>query len=312
MAVKSVVDIGTNSIKLLVMSSEADSHRGRVLADGTKVVRLGSGLKKEGTISADAASRAFCALDSFVAEARALGSDEIFAVGTEALRIASNAEAFLDEIERRCGFRVFVIGGKEEAELSFLAARAAVPSDGDAVVFDVGGGSSEIVVGDASGATGRLSLPVGALTLHDEFFESFGEAVPGSALASSCARVKALFAKHLTPGFFSRDGCLAIGVGGTITTLAAVKLSLVPYDPQRITGCTLTTKEIDEQILRYASTGARGRLEIEGLAPDRADIILAGACITRTLMEASGASVLTVSDRGLRYGAMERFCGLVP
>ena len=174
-------------------------------------------------------------------------------------------------------------------------------------VFDVGGGSSEVIVGDERGIRSRVSLPIGALALHGEFFKGL-DLVNEEVLTAARGRVRLLLAESAA-GRSGGHGSFCIGVGGTITTLASVMLGLDPYDPGAISGTRLSLSEVERQIALYASTPLGERPSIKGLNPKRADIILAGACIVCELLLFEGAEHLAVSDRGLRYGAMKKLFG---
>jgi exopolyphosphatase/guanosine-5'-triphosphate,3'-diphosphate pyrophosphatase len=315
MSVKAAIDIGTNSIKLLVMRKDKKDAAASVLADRNEVARLGGGAAARGSLSEEAMIRSALVISDMACEARELGCDEILAVATQALRSAQNSEVFKDMVRNACGVDLKVITGEEEAELSFRAVISALPENVARVcVFDVGGGSSEIITGGRIGIDYRRSVPVGALSLHDEFFGASAENeddVPADmAAAISAAREKTRRELRGEDAELLPDSVSFAGVGGTITTLAAVALASDPYDPSKISGVTLDAPEIDRQIRLFAETSVRDRTKIKGLNPKRADIILAGACLVRELMDYAGALRLTVLDRGLRYGVMEKYLGL--
>lgn len=305
---KAVIDVGTNSVKLLVVSSGGGDSR--VLRDRVEVVRLGEGTAASGCLGEDAMARALAAIRGMAGEARELGADEIAAVGTQALRQARNGADFIGRVREACGVAIEPITGEEEAELSFAAAASGLAglTEGTPVrMFDVGGGSTEIVTGDGGRVRSRVSVPVGALALHGEFFAGLG-LVGEAPLAAASSRVRSLLAAagaspHAGPG------PLCVGVGGTITTLASVTLGAERYDGDAVSGLRLSLAEVGRQIALYASTPLGERPAIPGLDPRRADIILAGACVVRELLLSSGADGLTVSSRGLRYGVMRKRFG---
>ena len=309
MSVKAVIDVGTNSIKLLVISS--DEGGASVLCDLVEVVRLGEGTAASGRLQETAMVRAQGVICEMAQGARAFGADEIVAVGTQAMREAGNARDFIERVRDACDVEIRLISGEEEAELSFGAAISSfadLAEESPACVFDVGGGSSEIIVGDERGIRSRRSLPIGALALHGEFFKNF-DLVSEKALVAARTRVRSLLAESGLDRSDRHDS-LCIGVGGTITTLASVMLELDPYEPKAISGAKLSVPEVERQIALYASTPLGERPSIRGLDPKRADIILAGACIVCELLLFKGAGYLAVSDRGLRYGAMKKIFGL--
>ena len=197
---------------------------------------------------------------------------------------------------------VEVISGEDEARLAYLAATAALPTPGSSVVFDTGGGSSQFTFGHGSDVDERFSVNVGAV----RFTEQFGlvKAVSRDVVAEARATIAAALARldeRPRP-----DGVVAMG--GAVTNLAAVKHGLATYDPDVVQGTVLDRAEIDRQIEQYRTRDADGRREIVGLQPARAEVILAGACIVRTVIGLLGRDALTVSDRGLRHGVLiDRF-----
>ncbi|MDR3321474.1 MAG: Ppx/GppA family phosphatase [Synergistaceae bacterium] len=308
------MDIGTNSVKLLVMRGIGSGAE--TLADRVEIVRLGEGAAASGVLSDEAMERAAGAIADMAEEARSLGgaSIEIAAVATEAVRKSRNSAEFVGLIAKSCGIDVKIISGDEEADLSFRAVSSAIleaVASSEICVFDVGGGSSEIVTGSLAGRSFRRSVPVGALALHNEYFADAGDLVPGRLLGAAREKVR----RELGDGELASalaGVSVFIGVGGTITTLASVYLANLacPARAGGVPGTILAASEADRQIELYVSMGVMERAGIAGLDPKRADIILAGACIVRELMAFTGADSMTVLDRGIRYGLMEKLFGL--
>lgn len=309
MSVKAVIDVGTNSIKLLVMSTGGGVAD--ILRDRVEVARLGEGTAASGYLREDAMNRAIAVICGMADEARSLGTDEIAAVGTQAMREARNGEEFIGRVRDASGVAIKPIAGEEEAQLSFEAATSGLGGlrkDTPVCMFDVGGGSSEIVIGDGRGVRSRVSLPVGALALHGELFTGL-DLVGREVLSDASARIRALLEKSgvARP---SLQELFCVGVGGTITTLVSVMLALDPYDPDAVSGARLSVAEVERQIALYASIPLADRPSaIKGLNPKRADIILAGACIVRELLLSQAAEHLTANNRGLRYGVMKKIFG---
>jgi exopolyphosphatase/guanosine-5'-triphosphate,3'-diphosphate pyrophosphatase len=306
---KAVIDIGTNSIKLLVMRQAGGSVS--TAADRNEIARLGEGSAQSGRLSEEAMNRALIVIGDMVREAAEFGCDEIHAVATQAVRAAANCEEFRRLVSTSCGLNINVISGDEEANLSFHAVISAISRDVPRIcAFDIGGGSSEIVTGDRSGSgpSYRRSVPIGALSLYNELFKGFDGPVEEDILKAASAKVR----HELGDGnaWRAQNGLCFAGVGGTITTLAAVALAIDPYNAEVVSGTVLDVGEIDRQIGRFASTSTKERAKTPGLNPKRADIILPGACIVRELMNYTGAEELIVLDRGLRYGVMESYFGI--
>lgn len=171
-------------------------------------------------------------------------------------------------------------------------------------MFDTGGGSSQFTFGENDSVKERFSVQVGAV----RYTEAFG--LDGAVSADVVADVRRAIAGDLERIAGRPAPDALVGLGGGITNMTAVMLALDPYEPDRVQGATLTSEEVDRQIERYRSTDSDGRRKITGLQPKRAEVILAGACVVRTVMELLGVPELTVSDRGIRHGVfLDRFGG---
>jgi exopolyphosphatase/guanosine-5'-triphosphate,3'-diphosphate pyrophosphatase len=269
------------------------------------VTRLGEGLQETGAISPEPLERTVAAIAGMVEEAERRGVTAIAAVGTAGLRIARNGEDVVAAIRSGAGVTVEVIPGEEEGRLAYLAVQANLGLDeGALVVFDTGGGSTQFTFGRGSQVDERFSLEVGAV----RYTERFGLAAEVSAgvLGEALAAISADLSR--IDGRESPDAL--VGMGGAITNITAVKHGLATYDPDVVQGTVLDRAEIDRQIQLYRSRPSEARRAIVGLQPKRSDVILAGACIVRTVMEKLARDTLTVSDRGLRHGVLlERFGG---
>jgi exopolyphosphatase/guanosine-5'-triphosphate,3'-diphosphate pyrophosphatase len=297
-----VIDVGTNSVKFHVGEREADGTW-RAVADRAEMTRLGEGLDRLGVISAEPLERTVAAIAGMVEEAERLGARAIAAVGTAGLRIAGNSADAVATIRERTGVTVEVIPGEEEGRLAYLAVLSGLgTTTGSLVVFDTGGGSSQFTFGTGAHVDEQFSVNVGAV----RFTERFGLAgvVAPDVLREAMAAISADLSR--IDGRPPPDALVAMG--GAVTNLTAVKLGLATYDPDAVQGAVLDRAEIDRQIELYRSRDADARREIVGLQPKRAEVILAGACVVRTVMEKLGQESLTVSDRGLRHGLLvERF-----
>jgi exopolyphosphatase/guanosine-5'-triphosphate,3'-diphosphate pyrophosphatase len=297
-----VIDCGTNSIKFHVGEYSRDGAW-RTVVDRAEVTRLGEGIEQTGAISNGAIERAVAAIGSMVDEARKLHVQEMVAVGTAGLRSASNGDDVVATIEASTGIEIRVISGEDESRLAYQAVRDGLGSvDGRAVVFDTGGGSTQFTFGEATAVEERFSVDVGAV----RYTERFGLA--GVVDAEVLQQALEAIAEDLARLDDRPRPDALVGMGGTITNLTAVELALSTYDPDRVHGATLRRAEVDRQIELYRTTDTDARRAIVGLQPKRADVILAGACIVRTVMDKLGPQHLTVSDRGLRHGLLvERF-----
>ena len=299
-----VIDVGTNSVKLHVGERDGTASW-RTIVDRAELTRLGEGLEKNEEITPEAAERTTSAIADMSGEAKRNGVRAIVAVGTAGLRIARNSAAVLEAIRARTGVSIQVIPGEEEGRLAYLAVKAGLRMpEGALVVFDTGGGSTQFTFGQGARVDEQFSVEVGAVR-YTERFGLAGVVAPDvlrgalAAIAADLSRIE---------GRPPPDALVAMG--GAVTNIAAVKHGLSRYDPNVVQGTVLDRVEIDRQIEMYRSRDAAERRSIVGLQPKRADVILAGACIVKTVMDKLGQGSLIVSDRGLRHGVLvERFGG---
>jgi len=296
-----VIDVGTNSIKLHI--AERDGDAWRTVADRAVVTRLGEGLEATGEIGAEALERTAREISEMADSARSLDVRAIAMVGTAGSRMARNRDELVETLRARSGLSLDILSGEDEARLAYLAVATSVGlGDGAIVVFDTGGGSSQFTVGHGASVEERFSVDVGAV----RFTERFGLDKPVSAQV--VADVLAAVAEELARLHGRPRPDRVVAMGGAVTNLAAVRHGLATYDPDLIQGTVLDLLEIDRQIERYRTLDAAGRRAIAGLQPARAEVILAGACIVRAILDELGCQAVTVSDRGLRHGVLiERF-----
>jgi exopolyphosphatase/guanosine-5'-triphosphate,3'-diphosphate pyrophosphatase len=297
-----VLDVGTNSVKFHVGERGADG-RWTTIADRAEITRLGEGLDETGKLGSEPIERTATAIAGMVDEARQDGVEDIAAVGTAGLRIAPNRDELIDAVRERTGVEIEVIPGEEEARLAYLAATSGLPqAQGSLAVFDTGGGSSQFTFGDGTRIEEQFSVDVGAARFTERF--ELDSVVSDDRLAAALEAMSADLAR--LDGRPRPD--TLVGLGGAVTNLAAVKHGLSTYDPDRVQGTELDLAEIDRQIELYRTSTADQRREIPGLQPKRAEVILAGACIVRTVVTKLGRDSFVVSDRGLRHGLLvERF-----
>lgn len=292
--IAAAIDIGTNSIKLCVARLED----GAVLqiCDRVVITKLGEGIAATGAIDGAAFERSVRAICEMVEAARELGAVSMRLVGTQALRVAANACDFVSRVARDCGETIDVISGEEEAELTFEAVIGDLSAGMRAAFFDVGGGSTEIVVGLPGSPEIRASARVGALTLSRD-------ALPGDGpftreqIERAEAAAKSAFAEAI--GDAEPRAPSVVSSGGSLQAMLSV--AGLPRD-----GGLLTRAELSRQIDIYAGIDLAERKKIAGLPTGRADTILAGAVIARSALDLFGADEAAVSSRGLRHGAARR------
>ncbi len=290
------IDVGTNSVKLHVGERRADGTWNMV-ADRAEVTRLGEGLDAAATLEPEPMRRTMEAIAGMAEEARRAGAAEIAAVGTAWLRAAANGAELVGAVEARCGVRIEIIPGEEEARLAYLAAVSGLElGRGPLVAFDTGGGSSQFTFGHGGEIDEQFSVPVGAAHLTERY--GLDRPVSEEELAAALDGIAAELDR--LDGRASPDAL--VGMGGALTNLAAVEHGLAEYDPEIVQGTELDRAEIDRQLELYRTLTADERRGVVGLQPKRAEVILAGACVVRTVLEKLDRDSLVVSDRGLRHG----------
>jgi exopolyphosphatase/guanosine-5'-triphosphate,3'-diphosphate pyrophosphatase len=279
-----VVDLGTNSTRLLV----ADVNDGHVdeVARRLTITRLGEGVDQRRKLLPSPVARVRNVLSDYRRELEQLGAERVLAIGTSAVRDADNGEAFLGEVEWSYGFTSRLLSGEEEAELTRRGVSNGRILGDETVVLDVGGGSTELIT-----ARDRVSLDLGCVRLTERHLRSDPPAREELEDAARAVR-KAL------PDWRPRD---AIGVAGTVTSLAALELG--EYDPERIHGYRLSRESVERQLERLASLPLGERRELPGLEPERAPVIVAGALIVREVLDRYGLDGLEASERDLLHGA---------
>ena len=302
MSVYAVIDVGTNSVKFHIGERHTDGSWVTIV-DRAELTRLGEGIAETGDIAPAAMARTVEAIAGMAAEAQAHRASALVAVGTMGMRSAQNSDEFIAQVRARCGVAVEVIPGEEEGRLAYLAAKAGLGlAEGSVVVFDTGGGSTQFTFGRGAEVDEQFSLNVGAVRLTTEF--GLGGAITREQLDEALVAIAGEFGR--LDGVPSPDAL--VGMGGAITNMTAVLLGLAPYDPDVVQGTVLSRAAVDRQIELYRSYDVKARRQIVGLQPKRADVILAGACVVRTVMDKLGRDALSVSDRGLRHGVLlERF-----
>jgi len=295
------IDVGSGSVLVHVVEHQPDGSF-VTLAGRAVITRLGEGLAETGSLAPAAMERTMAALAELLALARAHEVNGIAAVGTMALRQATNAPDFVAQARREQGLEIEVISGEEEARLSFLAARAALAhSDAPMVVFDVGGGSTEFIQGHGEHIASRTSLPLGTIGLTHTFLRS--DPVATSELAALDLH---LVSALQLPPLDATGGVIALG--GTLCSLAAHHHGLDSYDPDVVHGTVLDHATLAARMEALGDLPLAVRRTLPGIPRERADTILAGIALAQAVLRALDAPCLTVCDRGLRHGLMlDRF-----
>ena len=300
-----VVDIGTNSTRLLVADVE-DGHVREELARESIVTRLGQGVDATATLADEAMQRVFTVLERYRAQIDEHGAEATVAVLTSAVRDASNGAAFTSEVRERFGLDAREIAGTEEAELTFLGAtseRDHAADDGEIVVVDIGGGSTEFVVGRAGAVAFFTSLQMGVVRMTERHLHA--DPPPAAALERLATDARQVIAAGLPEDVRGRVGAV-VAVAGTATTTAAIALELDPYDPARVHGHVLTSAELEGQLACLAALTDAERREVRGLHPDRAPTIVAGVALLTECLRAFGVDRVEVSEHDILRGVALR------
>jgi exopolyphosphatase/guanosine-5'-triphosphate,3'-diphosphate pyrophosphatase len=276
------------------------------------ITRLGEGVDESGLLLPEAVERTIAALEGYRDVMGPLEPTGVAAAATAVLRNCDNAGEFLDRAEGIIGTRPRVLSGEEEAMTSFLGAVSdladeAAGVEGPVFVFDIGGGSTELIVGDLAAAAdgappeslSMRSVDVGCLRMSERFLKTD----PPSPV--SIGRMESHIVQKLKPAVSSLLGgrpALAVGLAGTVTTLSGIKLGLEEYDTDRIHHSKLTRDDVEEIFKRLASVTLGERKKIMGLEPGRADVIVGGAGVLRVVMDLAGLDEILVSEKDILDG----------
>ena len=302
------LDVGSNSFHLVVVQAETDGSV-KVLERVREMVRLGESSLHAGLIPAEAFERGISALRALVTRARAHRPAALLAVATSAVREASNGRAFVEAAQRECGIDIRVIDGVEEARLIYMGARQALGLDGQqAALFDVGGGSTEAILGNERQALLASSLKLGVLRLRDHWLRSDPPAKQDTAVMAEWVRTvtSPTIARFQAAGFD-----LVALTSGTALALARLAGRRLP----RVGGVDryqLTLEALRSWEDRLSSMTAAQRVQVPGLDPGRVDTIVPGAVILRSILEATGADSALVCDAALREGIIAEYLARQP
>jgi exopolyphosphatase / guanosine-5'-triphosphate,3'-diphosphate pyrophosphatase len=302
------IDIGTNTVLLLVADQSKDGSLVAV-AERATITRLGKGVDRSRRLAPAAIARTKLCLDEYADMVNALGVSRTAVVATSAMRDASGGEQLREQVRARFGVDARVLSGDEEARLTFRGAVGGLDltAQHQVAVFDIGGGSTEVVIADPSGALEQLtftsSFDVGSVRLTERHV-AHDPPTPGERDALLGAARRAFSA---VPQL--ETGTVPIGIAGTMTTLAAVSLGLSVYDAARIHRHSMARDEIWRVMDLLGSMNLESRRGVPGLDPGRADVIVAGAFIALALLDHWSASSVTISDRGVRWGLAEELSG---
>ncbi|HEX2095752.1 MAG TPA: Ppx/GppA phosphatase family protein [Solirubrobacterales bacterium] len=302
-----VIDVGSNSTRLLI----ADVADGEVakLERQSRVTRLGRGVDLTGQLAAEAIEATCEAIGHYAALCERFEVSATATIATSAVRDASNGDAFVAELRERFALTARVLDGAEEARLTYLGATHERAPSEPTLVLDIGGGSTELIVGHGSRIDFEHSMQVGVVR-HTERHIS-GDPPTAAELEGLAADVRGSIEAAVPPEQAERVAA-GIAVAGTPTSLAAVELELEPYDPERVHGHVLSLDSIQRLLSVFASRPLPARKEIPGLHEDRAPTIIAGVVILVEVMRAFRLSQIRVAEHDILYGAALQVASRAP
>ena len=301
------IDLGTNSTRLLVADVDdgdfvVNHHKARVteVVRRLEITRLGERVDELGQLQPEPVARVRRALDSYAAEARRLGAERVLAVATSAVRDAANGAEFLAALEQRYGFTTRLLDGREEAEAMFRGIVSDRTLDHDTLVVDIGGGSMELLVGGPNGIAFATSLQAGGVRLTERFLH--GDPPLPAELETAAAHVRTLLPALTVTA--------AVGVAGTVTTVAAIDLGLAEHDAGLIHGHRITRAAVERVTHDLSAVPVAERRRVRGLEPARAPVIVGGLVALREVMERYALAEIEASERDILHGAALLASGL--
>lgn len=293
---RAIIDIGTNSVRLLIAEKE-EKEEWKVLKKDLRSTRLGEGMTDKAFIGRGPEERTLQAIEEFTAAARLAGASEIYAYGTSIMRDAANGGEFSDEVTAATGIPVRILSGKEEAYYSYIG--AAGTSGVVTSVVDIGGGSTEICMGFGTDIGMRHSFKLGCVRCSKQF-----DTTTPRGLAELKKHCFDLF-RHTELLQAVKNVKRWIGVGGTVTSLASMLQELEVYDTAKVQDFIIHQEDVNRMLKKLSSMSYDEKCHMTGLMPERADIIVAGVAILDSLMEYFALPEIMVSDRDLSEGLLD-------
>ena len=297
------IDIGTNSTKMTIADVDPNGSID-VIAEDSDVTRLGQGVDQTKRLSDDAMARTRLAIVRFAEAARQAGAATVLAVGTSALRDASNGSEFIAQVKQSAGVDIEVISGDREAQLAFTAVRSdaqlASSNRAPLLMFDIGGGSTELILGTDK-IDRYCSLNIGAVRLSERFL------VSDPPSDDEIARASALADNELSQFAVTATTVQLVGIGGTAVNIASVMQYAAGSAPGDVHGTAVSADDVRTALARFRELPVAQRREIPGLDPKRADVIIGGALVLDRLLAHFGADQFKVGTRGVRYGLLAEF-----
>jgi exopolyphosphatase/guanosine-5'-triphosphate,3'-diphosphate pyrophosphatase len=294
------IDCGTNSIRLLIADID-EAGRLHDVVRRMEVVRLGEGVDRTGRLSEAALERTRVALADYTAQIREHGVEAVRMVATSASRDAANAADFEAMVASVLGQAPEVITGDEEARLSFTGAVATLPAHvGQRLLIDIGGGSTEFVRGEGAEVVAAISVDIGCVRMTERHLRS--DPPRPEEIDDAVADITVVADEALKVADPEREATELVAVAGTATTIAAIALGLKAYDPEAIDGTRLTYSQVERGTEDLAAADHEARLAIPVMHPGRADVIVGGALVLRTIMERAQLEEVLISEHDILDG----------
>jgi exopolyphosphatase/guanosine-5'-triphosphate,3'-diphosphate pyrophosphatase len=312
---RSVIDIGTNTMLLLIAESDESTDGVKTILDIQRVPRLGKGVDAARNILPSSITIAAGIINEYKAISAEHKSEQITATATSFIRDSGNKSEFISSIKNATGIEIEILSGQDEAKYTFLGGvfdKISGKADGNMTVIDIGGGSTEITLGSftkeksSADIIGSKSLNVGSVRLNEKFLNQHPP--ESGSISSTEFFIDDLLNQSFKPDEFDKSGksLSLIGVAGTVTTLAAIKHNLPAFDAAVVDGTVLSLNEIDRIFSDLTSMQLKKIYSLGNYMEGRADIIIPGILILKTFMRKFGFESVTVSTKGLRYGIFLR------
>lgn len=306
----SAIDLGTNNCRLLVAQQTANGFK--VIDSFSRVVRLGEGLSKSGTLSPQAIERTIEALDICVSKIKRRGVTHMRNVATQACREATNCNEFIERVEKEVRIKLNIIDPMEEARLAVMGCKALLDRRlSRAVVFDIGGGSTELIwvkvhKNGMPEIIDWTSIPFGVVNMSEEYgtMETISEGHYAQMRRTILEAVEAFEKKNNTKELVQQGKVQLLGTSGTITTLTSMHLELESYDRNKVDGASVHSAHIRDLCQKLSVLNYEERVALKSIGADRADLVVAGCAILETIMDLWPVKKIKVADRGIREGML--------
>lgn len=293
------IDLGSNSLSILI--AKIDNHRITPIFEKIYLIRLAQGIKENSLLHEDAKKRCLNVFKKIETLITKYNPDHILAVGTAALRNAIDGEIFSKSILKNFNIPIKIISGQNEANLTYLATINEFKKyNKNICMIDIGGASTEIVVGNSNSIFSKISLDIGTVNLTEEFINN--DPPTKNELDQMEIKIKKILTKKIHFPFNKENIHLGIGVAGTLTTLKSIDLNIQKYDSKIIHGSKLNIKNLTKIKKKLCKMKIKDRIKLNGIDEKRADIIPTGSIILKLLMKELNLKSIYINDRGLRWG----------